>query len=231
MKTGTLLPLYLALVTAGCSGGGAAQSGASTVRSTPTSAATPSVSAAVETPTVASPSGDGPTATVSPPASASSPSPASSATAIRPAIAAPWANLALTNVRDGSRFTIADFAGRPIFVETMAIWCTNCLEQQKEAKRALEKLPGDVAWVVLDVDTSESADSLKRYAEQRDFPFIYAVAPPELSRALARDFGDLVLAPPATPIIVIGRDGRITQTPDGHKSVEDLVRIAREHGG
>lgn len=134
--------------------------------------------------------------------------------------------MTLTNVRDGSSFRILDFKGRPVFIETMAIWCGNCRAQQALAKKALPRLPADVAYLVLDVEQSESPESLRRYAEEFDFPFIYAVAPAELSRALARDFGDSILNPVATPIIHIGRDGRVTRTPDGYKSAEDLVRLA-----
>ena len=150
--------------------------------------------------------------------------------AASPAVAEKWTRVPLVNVRNGSRFQIADFKGRVVFVETMAVWCGNCRSQQELSKRALGALPDDVAYIVLDVEQAESPEQLARYANENGFPFIYAIAPPELSRALARDFGDQVLNPVTTPIVVISREGRATRARDGFKSVDELVELARDHG-
>jgi hypothetical protein len=130
-------------------------------------------------------------------------------------------------------FRIADLvaSGRVVFVETMAIWCTNCRAQQADAMSALGQLDRSrIAWVGLDVDPSETAEALAAYGPRWGFDFTYAVAGRDVSRALAADFGDLVLSPPSTPIIVIGTDGRITLTDYGHKSVEALLALAADHG-
>lgn len=143
---------------------------------------------------------------------------------------APWATAQLTDVRDGSTFSIADFEGQTIFVQNMAIWCINCRAQQNDAREALAQLPDDVVYIALDVDPNETAADLRAYADQNDFDWRYAVASPDVLRALESDFGPLVLSPPSTPLIVIGKDGTITRTLDGHKSVETLLSLAREHG-
>ena len=141
-----------------------------------------------------------------------------------------WANVELTNVADGSTFRIADFAGRTVFLENMAIWCSKCKEQQREATKANRALGDDVAFIVLDVEPTEDAAALAAYAARNDFPFIYAVAPKAYSRAIAREFGDLVLAPPTTPVWFIGSDGTVTFTESGIKSADELVELARAHG-
>ena len=40
-----------------------------------------------------------------------------------------WQTLPLTNARTGETFTFADFAGKTVFVEPMATWCTNVTTQ------------------------------------------------------------------------------------------------------
>ena len=144
----------------------------------------------------------------------------------------PWAVATLTDVTTGAQFRIADLAaeGKVVFIETMAIWCTNCRVQQEAATAAMAELdPSRVAWVALDVETSESADALARYRDQHGFPFRYAISDTNLSRALANEFGDVVLSPPSVNVIVLGTDGRVTHLV-GHHSAADLVVIAGEHG-
>ena len=170
----------------------------------------------------ASPLGTGQPATGQP----STPSPGSSA---GPAISAVWAQFELTDVRTGERFRIADFAGRVIVVEPMAVWCTNCKAQQREGAAMLGELP-DLVWIALDIDPRESPDLLAGAAAERGHAFRWAIAPPELSRGLEADFGTIVLNPVPTPLILIGTDGRITLTEFGLKDATTLVGLARDHG-
>jgi len=144
----------------------------------------------------------------------------------------PWATASLTDVASGATFRIADLAGKVIFIETMAIWCTNCRAQQADAWRAIQELDDpNIAYVVLDTEASESAAELAAYERKRGWDaFTYAISPTEVSRALAAEFGDFVLNAPSTPIIVIGTDGTVTLTDFGHKSTDDLIALARRLG-
>lgn len=212
----------LAVVVAACaSAGGAGPS----QTATPTSALPPT--AAPATPTTPSASGVG----SGPPPSAGV-SPASVApTATPPVIDAAWAQAELTDVVTGESFRIADLAGKAVIVETMAIWCTNCLAQQGDVYRALGDLDSDrVAYVLLDVDPNETAPALAEYRTRNGFTGTYAIAGRETARALADEYGDQVLNPPSTPMILIGTDGRITLTDFGHKSSETIVQLVRDHG-
>lgn len=144
----------------------------------------------------------------------------------------PWAAAELVDVATGERFTIAEVvaAGRPVILETMAIWCSNCLAQQRRIEEALERAePGSVAYVVLTVDPAEDAAKLARYREQHGFDGMYAVADRGLSRALAAEFGDQVLNPPATPVVVISPSGRVTLTSYGPKSVDEIAALVDDH--
>jgi len=163
---------------------------------------------------------------------APSPTAGASATPAAAVLEQPWATAELTDVRTGEAFSIAELAaaGKTVFVETMAIWCTNCRAQQTDAMTALGRLDrSKVAWVGIDVEASESATALAAYSEQHGFDFQYAVASVDLSRALVAEFGEVVLSPPATPIVVISPSGKVTLTEFGAKSVDRIVALAAEH--
>ncbi len=142
-----------------------------------------------------------------------------------------WATAPLVDVGTGATFRIADMAGQVVVIETMAIWCSKCLAQQQIVDEALASLPaGSVTYVVLDVDPNEDGSSLAAYQAKHGLDGRYAVAGTDVARALAAEFGDQVLNPPSTPIVVIGTDGRVTLTAFGQKSAAEIVALAKAHG-
>ncbi|MBF8289324.1 MAG: hypothetical protein HW391_292 [Chloroflexi bacterium] len=144
-----------------------------------------------------------------------------------------WATAELTDVRNGQTFRIADLVadGRVVFIEPMAIWCKNCRSQQRDAVKALALLdPARVTWIGIDVESSESAQDLAAYSASNGFDWPFAVASTVVARALANDFGNQVLSPPSTPILVVGPDGTVTLTEFGHKSVDRILELAAAHG-
>lgn len=120
---------------------------------------------------------------------------------------APWQSLALTDVRTGAPFTLADFAGRTVYVEPMATWCTNCRRQLGEVQQAQAQLGEEVVFVALSVETNISAQELGTYAQENGFDWTFAVMTPEFLAALADTFGQTIANPPATPHFVIRPDG------------------------
>ena len=144
-----------------------------------------------------------------------------------------WATAELTDVRNGTTFRIADLvaAHKVVFIETMAIWCSNCRAQQRDVVKALAALdPDRVVWIGIDVEASESAADLADYSRSLGFDWPYVIGDKDFLRALADEFGDQVLSPPATPIAVIGTDGTVTLTEFGHKSVDRITELAAAHG-
>jgi thiol-disulfide isomerase/thioredoxin len=193
-------------------------------------ASAPPVTPAAPTP---APVGQGPTGSpmVESPAPVTAAPPAAAPPTVAPVIDAAWANIELTDAGTGQPFRIADLAGRTVIVEPMAIWCVNCRAQQMDVYSALDELdPERVAYVLLDVDPNETEAALADYRTQNGFTGTYAIAGRETARALAEDFGDQVLNPPSTPMILIGTDGRVTFTEFGHKSAETILQLARDHG-
>lgn len=135
-----------------------------------------------------------------------------------------WFGTTLTNVSTGEDFTINDFKGKVVLIETLAMWCSNCMKQQQQVKLLHETLGmnDDLISIGLDVDTNEKAEDLKKYVEKNGFDWIYAVAPEEVTREIANLYGAQFLNPPSTPILIIDREGNAHPLPFGIKSAEDL---------
>lgn len=210
-RTSATLLLAALFVVAACTPAGAQPSG------TPADPATPPPAGASS-----DPSAPGPGATDAP----SSPGSSNRMTQS-------WAVAALIDVTTGETISIADLAaaGQVVFVEPMAIWCTNCRRQQADALTALGQLDrSKVTWLSLDIELSETAEALAEYSRRQGFDFRFAVASKEIATALASEFGDLVLSPPSTPIIVIGPDGSVELTGFGHKSVDEIIALATARG-
>lgn len=208
--------LALAIVVAGCAGSGAAP--------------TDPPSAPSASPTAAPTAVPSPAATLAPgatPAPSAVPSldPAAAARAVLEGKA--WASTTLTDVATGQPFRIADHAGRTIFVESMAIWCSNCRAQQARFRDALARLdPAEVAYVVLTVDPGETGEALARYKDQQGFTGTYAVAGREVAGALAAEFGPNAINPPSVPLVIVRPDGTV-EFRTGSTSVDEIVATVR----
>lgn len=155
-----------------------------------------------------------------PPTGTSEPSASPNATD-EPA-ADPLLALELVDVRSGETFSLAELsADRAVLLETMAIWCTTCLSQQREVVRAHDL--ADFHSVGIDVDPNERAPDLAAYADREGFDWRFAVADQELVRLLTERFGFEVTNPPSTPTFVV-IDGTIRALDFGHvRSAEELV--------
>ncbi len=219
----------LAITAAACSSSEVAAPAAPSGTASPSEPGVPAESMAPESMAAASP-GDSmapePTAsamsgeaTVSP--AAPPPNPAAAALAGKA-----WATAALTDVATGEQFSIADLAGKPVFVETMAIWCSNCRAQQDRFTRAFARLPaGSAEYVVLTVEPSETAKDLARYKAESGFAGRYVVAGKALSKALRDEFGTNVLNPPSVPVVFISPEGEV-EFSTGSESVDEIVARA-----
>jgi len=137
-----------------------------------------------------------------------------------------WFNAALTDARTGQTFSINDFNGKVVLVETMAIWCSNCLKQQGQVKALHEQLGprDDFVSIGLDIDPNETTEALNSYVENKGFDWLYAVPSRDVSREIAALYGDQFLNPPSTPIVVIDRHGDAHPLPFGIKSADDLMQ-------
>jgi len=139
--------------------------------------------------------------TVAPPAPPTPPTPPEDI------IATPaWMNIELTDVATGQKFKISDFKGKFVLLESFAVWCPACLEQQKEMKKIIEATSEYVVLISLDTDPNEDEAKIKIHTEWNDLNWFFAVSPEELTRALIDEFGLWVISAPSTPIVLICRD-------------------------
>ena len=142
-----------------------------------------------------------------------------------------WYSASLTDASTGQTFTINDFKGKVVLVETLAMWCSNCKQQQEQVK-ALHTLLGerdDFISLGLDIDSNENAADLKGYVESNGFDWLYAVATMDVAREFSVLYGDQFLNPPSTPMLIIDRHGVAHPLPFGIKSADDLMKAVQPY--
>ena len=137
-----------------------------------------------------------------------------------------WFSVALTDVNSDTTFTINELKGKVILVETMAVWCSNCLKQQTQVKALHESLGerDDFVSIGIDIDSNEDAAKLKAFVDANGFDWKYVVSPAEVSRDISSLYGGQFLNPPSTPMLIIDRHGVAHPLPFGIKSADDLLQ-------
>lgn len=168
------------------------------------------------------PSASAPAATATQRPEGSSP-PAPSAPA--PLTSDPLHAVTVVDVRTGASLTIGALAAeRPLLVETMAIWCTNCRSQMHEVVAAHEL--ADFASLSIDVEPYEEPADLTAYADAEGFDWPFAKADAQLATALRERFGTAVLNPPGMPKILFRPDGSVELLPlNDELSAEELAAL------
>jgi thiol-disulfide isomerase/thioredoxin len=138
-----------------------------------------------------------------------------------------WLSASLTDASTNQTFSINDFNGKVVLVETMAVWCTTCYAQQQQIK-ALHTALGmrdDFVSVSLDIDPNENLSTVQKYLEPGEFDWLYAVAPADVSREIGSLYGAQFLNPPSAPILLVDRHGGTHPLPFGLKSADDLMKF------
>lgn len=137
-----------------------------------------------------------------------------------------WFSEELTDVNTGMVFRINDFKGKVILVETLAVWCPKCLTQQQEVVKLKALLSGreDFVSIGVDIDPNENESLLSAHVKKYGFDWPFVIA----SKAVIDDIGALYgaqyLNPPATPMLIIDKQGVQHPLPFGIKSAEELQK-------
>jgi thiol-disulfide isomerase/thioredoxin len=121
---------------------------------------------------------------------------------------------------------VSDFAGKVILVEMMATWCPSC-EAEMSQVQLLHDAYGpnsDLVTISLDVDPNEDSAVLKKFAAQKGFSWIIAVAPPSVRTFLAKNYDVDLLNPPLQPMLIIDREGGVWGLPFHLKSAISLKK-------
>jgi thiol-disulfide isomerase/thioredoxin len=134
-----------------------------------------------------------------------------------------WQTISLTDV-DGASFTLDDFHGTPVFVETFATWCPNCKKQLEATNAAAEQLGDQAVFVALSVETNLSAADVAEYAADNGFDSVrFAVMTPEALAAFVDGLGQSAANPPSTPKVLIDPMGQAGELTTGFESADDIV--------
>ncbi len=142
-----------------------------------------------------------------------------------------WFNIEMTDVQTGKTFSMNDYSGKVVLLETMAIWCPSCVIQATQVGKLHEALgnPEDLISVTLDVDSHEDDSALKEYAASYRFDWYFAVAPLLVERALGNLYSAEYLNPPLSPMLVIDRAGNVHQLDYGIKDAKTLQKIVEPY--
>jgi thiol-disulfide isomerase/thioredoxin len=134
-----------------------------------------------------------------------------------------WMDIELKDVRTGETFRISDFKGRPILLESFAVWCPTCTAQQRQIGR-LKDIEGEsIVHISLDTDPNEDEARITEHLERNGFDWYYAVSPIELTQALMDEFGLAIVNAPGAPIALICEDLSTRFLRTGVKTADDLL--------
>lgn len=142
-----------------------------------------------------------------------------------------WQTIALTNAVTGEQFTVADFAGKTIFVEPFATWCSNCRRQLGTVDSLRGESGDDTVFLALSVESNIGNEALASYASQTGYGLIFAAMPPEMLQLLVAEYGQTITNPPATPHFVVGPDGTSSELFTGFRSSAEIQELFAAVGG
>jgi thiol-disulfide isomerase/thioredoxin len=135
-----------------------------------------------------------------------------------------WFSTPLVNAETNTTFKLADYTEKTVYIEFIATWCTNCRTQQNIVRDVQTQLGNsDYVYISLSVEPRDTTAMLAQYRVERNYPWTFAVVPPDMLAALVTQFGQTVTNPPATPHLVISPTGAVSQLATGMHSAEQLV--------
>ena len=128
-----------------------------------------------------------------------------------------WLNTPLTDVMTSEQFTISDYAGEPVLIESFAVWCPTCKRQQQEMQEL------DATHVTINTDPNEDAAQVREYVQQNGFSGRYVVASSDYTQQLIDTFGVEIVNAPSAPVVLLCADQQEPQLlPRGVKTAEEL---------
>lgn len=145
---------------------------------------------------------------------------------------AEWQTITLTDARTGEAFTVGDFAGCTVFVETMATWCSSCRQQLEYVATVAKELDrNQFVFIAISVETELSNADLARYADDAMFDWRFAVATPDVLKAIVDEFGRESIVPPSTPHVIVEPDGTYGDLHTGYSKPDDIVSKLQDASG
>lgn len=133
-----------------------------------------------------------------------------------------WLNYDLTDVNTGKSFQISNYKDKNIvLLETFAVWCVNCKQQQDQIKE-FHKTNPDIISISVNADPNDSEETVKEYTSKHGYDWKYVVAPQSFMNLLLDEFGIVIANAPAAPIVLICEDQSYALLPRGIKTAKEL---------
>ena len=129
-----------------------------------------------------------------------------------------WQQIQLQDVSSDETYTIGELE-KPVLVETFAVWCPTCTNQQQQLKEFHNQ--SNVTSVSLDVDPNEDEAKVQQHIDRYGFDWRYSIAPSSLTRQLINEYGSSIAQPPIAPMILICENGT-RRLPNGVKPPSKL---------
>ncbi len=142
-----------------------------------------------------------------------------------------WYTYQFEDAATGEPFAISDFKGSVVLVETMAMWCSNCLAQQKEIVK-LHDLLGerdDFVSVGINIDLEEDIVMVATYVDAYGFDWLYGVADLDVYLDIGNSLGVQFQNPPSVPIALVDKDGKVHALPFGVKDADSLLAFVEPY--
>ena len=136
----------------------------------------------------------------------------------------------LKDIATGETFRISDFSGKPVLLESFAVWCPTCTAQQKVTKKFHEEVGDSVISISIDTDPNEDKSRVLKHIEKNGFNWYYAISPVELTKSLIDQFGVGIVNAPSVPMLLICGD-KATMLDSGIKSVSELKKEVERCNG
>jgi len=115
-----------------------------------------------------------------------------------------WRDGELTDVLTGQKFKVSDFKGTPILLESFAVWCPTCLQQQRKIKELIaQESEGETIHISIDTDPNEEAQQVIDHSNRNDLVWLFAISPAVYTQSLIEEFGVRVVNAPSAPVVLI----------------------------
>ncbi|MGH2808122.1 MAG: TlpA family protein disulfide reductase [Actinomycetota bacterium] len=137
------------------------------------------------------------------------------------AIGAPAPDIEMTDF-DGTRFSLADYEGRPLVLNFWASWCPNCVAEMPDFEKVFQATDGEVAF--LGVNQSDAREPAEDLAHRTGVTYRLAEDP---NGRVFQAFGGAGM--PTT--VFIDDDGRLVDVVVGQLSAGQLSEYIRDSFG
>jgi thiol-disulfide isomerase/thioredoxin len=136
-----------------------------------------------------------------------------------------WLETELKDIDTQQTFKISDFKGKPILLESFAVWCPTCTRQQQEIQKLHEEIGDDVISITLNTDPNEDESEVKEHLDRNGFNWLYSISSEQMTRELIDEFGIGFVNAPSAPVVLICEDQATKVLPRGVKSKDDLKQF------